>query len=1028
MSSQGRGSSHCCTNGDPPSPDGGPPRPTVSSKVTQRANRDNLSSCSTGKAEAVVLCSISEADKADTDDEGINNAVKVRRRSTTLSSVTQKLRKHLSLDSALLKRRSKSSVGTTDEEADRRAELKRIRNRRIQEELSNEQIYDDDARSLSPISGGGRSLGKSTQSSMRAQAPSEASPLPPLHTCSSVYRTLSIHEPPSLDGQNDAPLHAVQGEVTEESKISAPLTEFIPTEPDKVQETKVVLPQFGQHERELSDIPPIPPAPILQPKRLPSITEPPKSSWRLSFASSNRGEILRKLSLVYDMKDDVDLEQSDGDPPAVGTWLYSQRPRSPSIPSLSSGGKTNSGPLAYHSQTCSDGHDFGGSGDGVEHNPATIHLHEMDISRRLASSGPGASTSSPHLSSWSSHHRPDSNILNTSQAERVRHPANSDSASLAEEIAQLWDQIVEDGLSYFHPPAVNRAQPDVETPHANRSSTSPETQTKAYIKELERVEYLGEDTVLSITTPAIGHSPNAQCTPAMPIRRSTTDNSSVLASETESFREREAELNIIQTRFLPRETRKSPSTPVSSKFKEEFDLDLQPPKSWTSPKPSIFSRLSKLVTRSYDGRTTTEQSLTMPMPDIAQIDLVKTQTCGSEPTRGGRAWAFKSKYISRKRAGTGSGDNDEPKSRFLLGGLSSMVWVKKKEDEPSIDEDKPAADESRNNPDECSEIEELAINTWAEKMAATTAPFKAHKEKVIRKRRTTGPDLRFPEAWASYPSHSRRERSLSAGWPDSVDVKDFASKTSGIEDHIYGQRERKQHPPPDDTYGSTFDGDAERVVEDLVAKPERDLKAEVNRIEAAVGSSAIGNTVHRRNSPSSLELDYPQLPGVERPPVGALSMKETTATQMAKNNLGELSERTRRDNSSVERAKEGMLLREADTVNSGIPNSRGGEVPLQALDIDIGDPTFYEDCVVGNGAEQIEQIEQRSSKRRNFVTYRSSDGEKCKYGGNRRDNISLGSRVLRESTEEYCCELERMEKVERDKLLGVTEETWGWKQ
>jgi hypothetical protein len=77
--------------------------------------------------------------------------IRPKKSSHTLKAVTERLKKHLSIESALAKRHSKSSIGTTEEEIERRSELRRIRQRRIQEELSNESIYDDDAKSLSSL-------------------------------------------------------------------------------------------------------------------------------------------------------------------------------------------------------------------------------------------------------------------------------------------------------------------------------------------------------------------------------------------------------------------------------------------------------------------------------------------------------------------------------------------------------------------------------------------------------------------------------------------------------------------------------------------------------------------------------------------------------------------------------------------------------------------------------------------------------------------------------------------------------------
>jgi hypothetical protein len=145
----------CCTSRQPPSPDGPPPRPAESpSKILKLVPKDYLpektwSSISrlSNLEDATEIQGTFE-DKSDTDDEGYN--VTAKKSSRTLNAVKSKLRQHLSRDSATSKRQSRS-VGTSEEEVERRKELKRLNHKRIQEELSNEGMYDDDAESLSTI-------------------------------------------------------------------------------------------------------------------------------------------------------------------------------------------------------------------------------------------------------------------------------------------------------------------------------------------------------------------------------------------------------------------------------------------------------------------------------------------------------------------------------------------------------------------------------------------------------------------------------------------------------------------------------------------------------------------------------------------------------------------------------------------------------------------------------------------------------------------------------------------------------------
>jgi hypothetical protein len=86
------------------------------------------------------------------------------------------------------------------------------------------------------------------------------------------------------------------------------------------------------------------------------------------------------------------------------------------------------------------------------------------------------------------------------------------------------------------------------------------------------------------------------------------DESSLFASETTSFRERELELSHIQARFASSEARRSPSTPISSKFREEFNLPAP-----IQPSRSPFQKLVRLASikrRSED--TDTDEMLLAP--------------------------------------------------------------------------------------------------------------------------------------------------------------------------------------------------------------------------------------------------------------------------------------------------------------------------------------------------------------------------------------------------------------------------------
>jgi len=218
-----------------------------------------------------------------------------------------------------------------------------------------------------------------------------------------------------------------------------------------------------------SPLPPIPPEPIISATHLPDFTDAPKSSWRLSFGSNKRGEILRGLGKEHAESLPVTLEHFGVGPLPLRNWMHSQGLRSPSQAIVSSEDDANIDALASHTDTCSVNHDFGGVDGGIEANATVLHLHEMNISQRLASSRLQSSASSPQLSSWGSHNRgvSSSNNSRVLRIERARYLQNtSDSAPLSERIPQSWGKVLQDGTSSIYPSAGNSIQP---TPHSSRN-------------------------------------------------------------------------------------------------------------------------------------------------------------------------------------------------------------------------------------------------------------------------------------------------------------------------------------------------------------------------------------------------------------------------------------------------------------------------------------------------------------------------------------------------------------------------------
>jgi hypothetical protein len=170
-----KNSSSCCKGDQTHSPGGLAPRPVAQfaphlvkaiakTQAQSRTSTDVHELRAIFKEEIMDKTSVSNPSKNcsepdDVSDQELSTSEqdlrpdKHPRCSHPLKDVAKKLKKHLSIESALSKRYTRSSIGTSEEEVQRRAELRRIRQRRIQEELSNENGYDDDAKSLSNIMG-----------------------------------------------------------------------------------------------------------------------------------------------------------------------------------------------------------------------------------------------------------------------------------------------------------------------------------------------------------------------------------------------------------------------------------------------------------------------------------------------------------------------------------------------------------------------------------------------------------------------------------------------------------------------------------------------------------------------------------------------------------------------------------------------------------------------------------------------------------------------------------------------------------
>ncbi|TGO57427.1 hypothetical protein BOTNAR_0201g00130 [Botryotinia narcissicola] len=684
------GSSTCCTSRQPPSPDAVSPRPVRSPSLTpvntlRKSPRKTSNfrigelqtqftawSSATKMEDTTDIKAVSEGEcfhdsdkeneivvvgEADSDDDSENErrqGVKPMLSSNTLKSVKSRLIKTFSREPGIVKADKRKSIGTSQEEVERRKELRRIRQKRIEEELSYDDGYDEDARSTNTVDcpatwtdkaqkrqsvlsedSGNFPIFRKQSSSFGSEAVSNGSKIS-LSTSSnnnisgiSLSATklddtskVSLLKPADRGksrtylGPGDPNSNLLKPVNTSPRRYSSPGPCPTPTETDLFQPGKHHLRQTD------SEVSAIPSASLVEARSLSSsaaLDPSTASSWRLSYTShqSNRGAYLRRLSQQFEAP-----IQSATDVANVGTqtlprWLKTHGLRSSSQAITTSEGSTLPKEPSFMRPPRSDTGFGGVDGSGSFSN---MHLQDMDISKRLLQS----SCSSPQLASWEEHHREASGISTATQsrARYMRNPSETisipscPSIALSELVPPNWGKLPNDGTSSFYPTVPNSIQP---SPECSRFELSPFMSTNRSIPTMVEPQVtdgimtplrspllpaaLGSDTPTTINV-----SLTSLQAPLSRYSAKQIDESSLFASETTSFRERELELSHIQARFASSDLRRSPSTPISSKFREEFDISLTP-----QPK-SPFQKLVRACSLNRSRDVVEEDPLLAPPP------------------------------------------------------------------------------------------------------------------------------------------------------------------------------------------------------------------------------------------------------------------------------------------------------------------------------------------------------------------------------------------------------------------------------
>ncbi|KAK0706697.1 hypothetical protein B0T26DRAFT_680346 [Lasiosphaeria miniovina] len=222
-------------------------------------------------------------------DEEPNPAASVKN-SSALQLVRTRIRRHLSQDS-LSRRKGRSAVGCSQEEIQRRAELKRLMHKRIQEELRSEEGQEPPPSDISsnPAQHGAPLLGHLPGGGPRDNLEF------------SVSDDSRPNKPCASNDESNA-------RILDDGKISPVNDENDRQDCRRASCPESHLQPVGQcFVRERNSLPQMPSSPDLCPRRLPSSPETSSlGSWRLSYSASQLDEF---LGYVGDGTSDPGLEQ-----------------------------------------------------------------------------------------------------------------------------------------------------------------------------------------------------------------------------------------------------------------------------------------------------------------------------------------------------------------------------------------------------------------------------------------------------------------------------------------------------------------------------------------------------------------------------------------------------------------------------------------------------------------------------------------------------------------------------------------------
>ncbi|KFY55236.1 hypothetical protein V497_07124 [Pseudogymnoascus sp. VKM F-4516 (FW-969)] len=718
----------CCMSGGPPSPDNRPPRRInpVLVHAQQASDKERMVSWSSrfSKPEdAAELQAIFKVENLDSENGSTLKGGRCGR---------SKLQKRFSRDSTLTNKRPRRlTTGNSKEEIARREELRRIRAKRLQDELGDICVYDEDATPLRSSPFGQASKSAANDSDGASQ--------------DSVNAIINAYADRCVDPGDNQPLPSRKMAVSTPCRSDSALDE-----------------------------PKIPQPPVPDPKIMPIIeaTSIGRTSWRLSFTSPQRARSLRALSLSNPQ--DQSISNSSLTVPIYGSlpspgkkkkWLRAEVRR----------------PLeSQHPNTTSD-EPTSGIEPRVPEKATAIPLYEMQISQRLASAGTYIlSQQSPEGKDGNHDGEPVSpeegfREINT---RRSRYFRNVSGPGFSETTGpRAWGQVLGDGASSLH-----SWDGDDSLEQAHGSSPG---------RKLSLTITQGQNIMPSfIQVPRIVITKPDELDEAKPLNRRNQEHSGEGYSSRESEGNRNSPLPSITLNadvdghlqvpecsgtVNPSETddQHRPSTPYISKFSEDFDE----PSAKSSFRSSLLSAmgLSGLgkLTRSFGG----DHSV-----DLVAID---GRSCQHKANPGKNATPIRT--TSRKESVSLDG------SKTYSMESAEKMWAKAfRQSVHGISHGAEFGEIHQSPTSKCSKSDGNSNGT--RKQGDEHALVDVTDSSRRSSRSTRSSFVIPPDSWANFPSHSRESRCESSGNDDARSDFAIRELFDGLnEDAATTNRPRPKH-------------------------------------------------------------------------------------------------------------------------------------------------------------------------------------------------------------------------------------------